>query len=525
MNNYSFLSKLRPFAFTIVMAVGTVLCTTSDGYAQTVVSRTQIGGYSEDLTFVSSGVLKDNLIIMDGFDVYALKDPKKNKGGPLVKLVDLRSPEINISPRGITYIESDGLFIVTDDDSQPTKLFLFDSQGQPRGSRTVQYLNGYVPGHLEGLTYIPASSPTFPDHLILVTWDGPGFGASRLEIIRRDGQVVSEILPNWPPAYAEGLMGDVTFLSPNRLLVTFYDSTIWTIDFTGQVLSGPLMVGGVNGFEGIVQMSDSRIVAVAFPQSLLFFDNSLNRLPEQDRNDVIGLGVNRPSGVAWNTTTSQHLVARDFGIAFSPGIDTIPVTLNSASHVVDLTSFPLFGRLSYLPGEQLIAVAHTNSPRAVLLFRNDGTLDSQIDLSPASLGQNFGGLIGIAYIPTTNQFALRFQGAGPNPLAERRKLRIISRTGALVRTIDLSCTGTGGVAGLDYFNPTDPSGGQFIILGSSGRVLVTDFNGNLVREFNGRVKLGLLTPTDIAAITTGPQAGAFSVVDNSSGEIVVFRLN
>jgi hypothetical protein len=527
MKNILSLRLLKRYSLAILITLAAVLYAAAPASAQTVLSRTQLGSYSEDITFVTSGQLKDQIVVMSGFDIYAVKSAKKDKGQPFAKLFDLRSLGVDLNPRGITYIGSEDLFVVANTNVQPTKLFLFDQQGQPRGTRTVQYLNNYVPGHLEGLTYIPASSPTFPDHLIMIAWDFAGSGPSRLEVIRRDGQVEAEIFPSFPPAYAEEAMGDVAFLSPNRLLVTFYDNTIWTLDFNGNVVSGPQTIAGANGFEGIVQMSDGRIVGVGYPQNLLFFDSNLNRLPDLDRNDIIGLNLNRPTGIAWNSTTNQHLVAHDVlvGEPTIAGIAAVPASLDSASAVVNLTAFQNAERMSYLPAEQLIAVAHLNAPRAILLFRNDGTLHSQIDLSPASLGQNLGGVVGVAYIPSTNQFAVRFNGAAPDPLAERRKVRILSRTGALVRTIDLTCTGTRGIAGLEYFNPADPSGGQFILIGSAGRMIITDFNGELVREFNSRVKLGLFSPVDIASITTGAQAGAFSVVDANSGELVIFSLD
>jgi hypothetical protein len=67
---------------------------------------------------------------------------------------------------------------------------------------------------------------------------------------------------------------------------------------------------------------------------------------------------------------------------------------------------------------------------------------------------------------------------------------------------------------------------------SGGRVFVTDLTGNsrngdgsLLREFNSRVKFGLITRSDIAAITSGPLAGAFAIADGSGGEVVIFRLN
>src|SRR5687768_18157542 len=41
--------------------------------------------------------------------------------------------------------------------------------------------------------------------------------------------------------FFEGGLGDVTFLGPNRLLVSLYHpDSLWTMDFNGNILSGPL---------------------------------------------------------------------------------------------------------------------------------------------------------------------------------------------------------------------------------------------------------------------------------------------
>jgi hypothetical protein len=89
-----------------------------------------------------------------------------------------------------------------------------------------------------------------------------------------------------------------------------------------------------------------------------------------------------------------------------------------------------------------------------------------------------------------------------------------------------------GVGSLDYFDDPNGGSGRFIIFGSAGRAFVTDLNGNsrdangnLFREFNVRVKLGLLTRNDVTTITTGPLAGAFALVDGSGGGVVIFRLD
>lgn len=514
--------KLQHFTLALLLALVAAPSMTSTAHAQTVLSRTRIGGYSEDITYVTSGPLKDQLVFLDGYELYAVPDAKKKKStDPLVRICDLRGIGIGVFPNGLTYVESEGL-ITINDSTQPTKQFLIDAQGKLISVRTIHYLNGYVPAHLEGLAYIPGSSTSFPDHLIQATWDTIGGGPSRLEVIRRDGQVVAEIMPNWPAAYQLEAIGDVAFLAPNRLLVTFYDESVWTIDFSGNIIAGPHYFPGTNGFEGIVQLQDSRIIGVGYPQSFLYFDSSLNRQPDSDRHDIFGLNLNIPTGIAWNTDTNQHLILHDVSALPNGGaISAVPSSLNSATQVVNIAAqgFTFPRRATYLPAEHLIAVAHPNDPRAILLFKNDGTLDSQINLSSLGLGAPQS----LDFIPSTNQFAVRFNR--PADPAEARRLRILSRTGTLERTIDLTCTGTQVVGGFAFFNPSHPSGGQFMVIGSAGRIIITDFNGNLLSEFNAFVKLGLLTQGDISAITTGPQAGAFAIVDSSSGELVIFTLD
>lgn len=534
MSNTSLIrSSTGRFTFALLLFLLTTLLWSTETTAQTVISKARIGGFSEDITYVSTGSLKNKIAILDGYEVFVVENAKKPIG-QMTRLFDVRVPEIDTNPNGITYIASEALFAVNNV-THPKKLFLFDEKGAFKGTRDIQYLDsGYVPAHMEGLAYIPSSSPTFPDHLIMVLWDDVGLGPFRLAIARRDGVVVSEISrPDWPASIAEAGIGDVAYLAPGRLLVTTYDNSIWTMDFSGSILSGPLVVSGANGFEGIVQMSDERIVAVNYPQRLMFFDKNLNRVPESDRNDIVGLNLNTPSGIAWNTDTNQLLIAHDTALNLSAGIASVPTSLDSATPLVDLSSFPNSRQLSYLPGEHLIAVTHLVAPRAIVLFNSDGTLNSQIDLSPAALGQNFGQPVGITYVPTTDEFAVSFNGPpDPSQPVVRRNLYIFSSTGTLNRTLDLSCTGTAAINGLAYY--VDPSGGgeRFMILGTAGRTFITDLNGNSRNangfqffEFNGRVKLGSLARNDIAAITTGPLAGAFAVIDNRAGEVVIFRLD
>ena len=171
--------------------------------------------------------------------------------------------------------------------------------------------------------------------------------------------------------------------------------------------------------------------------------------------------------------------------------------------------------------------------RAILLFNTNGTPNSQINLGPAALGQNFGQPLALAYLPGTNEFVVGFGGApGPGQALERLRLRVISRAGALVRTIDIAGTGTGGVNGLEYFEDSQGGGGRLLLISAFGRMIVTDLDGNSrtpdgipFGEFNSRVKFGVITRNDVAAITSGPLAGAFAIADSNGGEVVIFRLN
>ena len=506
--------------------------------SQTVVSRARVGGYAEDITQVTSGSLKDHVAMLNGYELYAVNLKKK---GTLNRICKLDHPEIDQFPNGFAFVESEDLFVVNNA-PHPNKLFFFDQSCTPKGVRTIQYLNSsYRPGHIEGMAYIPASSPVFPDHLMMVVWDDLNAGPVRLAVLRRDGMQVAEITrPDWPSVFspAEGGLGDVTFLAPNRLLVSVYNpNSLWIMDFSGNILGGPLPTGAEGTGEGVIQLSDGRLVATNYPQDLLLFGENLVRQPAEDRHEIIGLNLNIPRGIAWDSDANRFLLMHDtlLGTSERAGVAGVSATLDAATSVISLAAFPNAVQTVYLPQEDLVAVLRPGGApdRAILLFNLDGTLNSQISLSPLALGQNFGQPATLTYLPVTNEFVVGFNGVpGPDQVFERRRVRVISRTGALVRTIDFSSTGVAGIGGIEYFEDSQGGGGRFLVLGGIGRVFVTDLDGNsrnangfLFGEFNLRVKLGLITRNDIAAITSGPLAGAFAVTDASGGEVVIFRLN
>lgn len=524
---------LRRLALCMLTFIAPVVAV--DVNAQTIVNRARIGGYAEDITFVTSGPLKDRLVMMNGYELYAMELAKK---GVLTKVCKLDHPELDQFVNGFTFVPAEGLFAMNNA-PHPDKLFFFDQACEFKGTRAIQYLDSnYRPGHIEGMGYIPNDSPVFPDHLIMVVWDTLGAANVRLEIMTRDGVVVAEIhRPDWPSQLlADGGLGDVMYLAPNRLLLSAYHpDNLWIIDFSGNIVSGPLITGADGTGEGIARSGDGRVIATSYPQNLLVFDKNLNRQPQDDRHDVIGSNLNVPNGIAWDGNNNRLLVTHDTSLNLTAGVSALSTALTTATPVVSLSAFGLTRQTAYVAQDDVIAVLRFGgaNDRAVLLFNTNGTLNSQISLSPASLGQNFGQPLLIAYLPATDEFVVGFTGApGPDQFFERTRLRVISRAGTLVRTIDLAATGAGGVNGVEYFEDPQGGGGRLLLISAFGRMIVTDLNGNsrrpdgaLFREFNSRVKLGLITRNDLAAITSGPLAGAFAIVDSNGGEVVIFRLN
>ena len=502
--------------------------------AQTFVSRARVGGYAEEITFVTSGPLKGQLVMMNGYELYAVEMAKK---GVLTRVCKLESPEFDQFVNGLTFVPSEGLFVMNNA-PHPDKLFFFDQACGFKGTRTIQYLDSnYRPGHIEGMTYIPSDSPVFPDHLIMVAWDDLGAANVRLEIMTRQGVVVAEIhRPDWPTQLLfDGGTGDVMYLGPNRLLLSAYHpESLWIIDFNGNIVSGPLSTTENGMGEGIVRLDDGLIVATSYPQDLLVFDKNLNRQPQDDRHDVIGVNVNVPVGIAWDSDANRFLLTHDSNLNLPARVSGLSTLLNSGTPVVNLGSIQFTRQTVYLPQEDLIGILRFGlaNDRQILLFNTNGTLNSQISLSPTGLGQNLGPPLALAYLPGTDEFVVGFAGTPATQVQERLRLRVISRTGMIVRTIDLAPTGTGGINGLEYFEDPQGGGGRLLLIASGGRMIVTDLDGNsrrpdgvLYREFNSRVKFGLITRNDVAAITSGPFAGAFAIVDSNGGEVVIFRLD
>lgn len=511
---FSVIEQARRLGLSTILVLASALAC----QAQAVSHRARLGNNTEDITFITSGAFANHVAILDGYEVLGVP---LDGCSPCITghLFDLRGLGINVGPRGITFIDSEAAFALNDS-TQPTTLFLTDDQGQPLPTRTIKYLGGFVPGHVEGLAYIPATSPSFPDDIIEVALTS-GLTESRLEILQRDGEVVAEIIPQ-EPLRSDFLVG-VAFKAPDRILVGTIDNAIWTLDFAGNLVAGPTLLPGVEDIEGLVQLPapDGRVLAATYNAgTLFFFDENLNRLPDQDQYYTVGAGVSGFQGTAWNSDTDEHLVVLAGALPQATEVVSVPPTLDAATPIVDLamSHFDNPRQTTFMPDQHLIAVAHAAGPGAILLFDTSGALVQQINIS-AELGNPRA----ITYIPTTQQFAALFSSSS-------QMLRILSRNGDLVSTIDLASKGIGPVSTLAFFNSDHPSGGQFLIFEAENRMtatyraVVTDFSGDVLSQFDYRDKLGMLSVVGTAGIISGPDAGSFSAIDAGNSEIVIFTL-
>jgi len=506
-------SLSRVFAIILVLAFAG-----ATAHAQSVLFRKRLGNNTEDIAAIHSGPLAGKIAIVDGTDVLALsnRDDEAEEAEHPQTLFSVLGLGVLSGPRGMAYVETQQQFVF-DDPTQINTLFLSDIHGVAQGTISVTRMGGFTPDHVEGLKWLPLTAANFPNHLLEVAVKfGDTSTQSRLEVIDTSGQVVAEIFPHIPFADPSTFITGLAFQSPDRLLVGGLDSTLWQIDFAGNVLAGPVSFPGVEDLEGIAQLNSNRIAVASYDAGkIMFLDGNLSPLAGQNRNYLIGFGLTSPLGVTWDTDTTSHLVNFPGSLAPSNAaqIISMPPLAGSETRVVDLTRVGGPTALTYLPDEHRIAVSRIGCvPNCtVLLYDNGGNLVDQI---PAGFN-----IRALSYIPTTRQFAARRPGAP-------KTLLFIDRAGVLVNSIDLSASGIDGINGIAFFNPSDPSGGELLISSTrlTHQMFVFDLNGAVHAQFDYRTSLGVLDARDLAAITIGGRTVAFSSVDPERSEIVVFRL-
>jgi hypothetical protein len=466
-----------------------VLLVTVVSSAQTVVQRVRIGHSVEDIDVAGKQV-----VVLDGYEVFAAE-----KNG-FVRVLDVRDAGATSHVNGFTWIDSEKLYAFM----QPLfgTMLLADSQGNPRGTRAITYLGGFIPSSTEGITWLPKGTP-FPDHLVLVAYDN--LNQPRLEIMTRAGTVIQEIV--FPPPLDGLFVGSVDVFDATHLLVQVLPNQLYVVDYAGSVVSGPVNVLEAGNAEGVVRTPYGFAVADYFSGKLFALDAALQRRPQDDLQNVFGVKL-RPEGIAWNPDTSRYILTAHSGDGFTrPGF-SVPYSLDDA--IVQFYPLahnrPRHRGIAYMPDEHRTVVAHRNAPKALLLYNEVGTLVEEIDVS-ATAGASL--LNHVAYVPSTQEFYLRL-------VESTQRLRVVSRTGTFVRDVDLSGTGAPG------FGTMVHAGGNLIIY-TGVSLIRTDLDGVLLATYPV-APLRAPQLSGITAITTGPHAGKFAACDSSGAEVIVFSL-
>ena len=517
-----------------------------------IVRRSRLGNNTEDVTLFSSQLTRTGSVaVIDGYDVLNLQTipplnppvettpaPGPPSGAvqaagaqaalgpidrPAPKLFDVLGLEIKTSPNGIAYVPSKNQFVFNDD--QATRLFFADARGAAPGTIDIQYPRG-APDGVEGLTYIPPNARNFPDSLAMVAIfaddNSPSRIQSRVEIINLNGRVVREIVPQGGLAnvFLTGLCFKTDKLTESLLISSDDDNNIYELDFKGQQLSQfspPVKQTGFIGIEGLVQIPAGELAAAnGFAGLLEVF--SLNEVPLPQAVDYrIGLGLSLPAGLAWDSTTNEFLIlALD---RLRPNERFVARLQSSlASFRLAINSDVFARKVTYIPEDRLIAVAHATNPRGIQLFTEQGQLDSVIDTSKLRTSPP----VILSYLPESREFGIVFRDDPRNQLAR------LKRDGSGFNTpIDFAPAGIQKITAITFFKPSSATTGQFLVFDNTQDLfVVTDFTGaKLSQTFSIRETLRVLNPTAVTAITTGPDAGAFAICNSENSEVVVFRLN
>jgi hypothetical protein len=497
----------------------------------TIIRRARLGNSTEDISYMGDG----QMAVLDGYDLLLVPlastvlDPRAG----VRKLFDVRGLAVTGAPRGVAYLATEGLFAFNDLRRRSTVL-LAGRSGQPSGERALQYPFGFSPDQVEAIDAAPPAKLGASEELLVSAITFAPEPQTRLEIFTRSGRVYDTSREIKPPApVGESFVAGASFFKVNTLTRTpgaflvGSDNVIALLDATGRVILSAEIPEALS-VEGVAQTETGAIIAAdVFAGKLFFFDGKLNRTPKLDRSYSIGFGVASPLGLAWDALAGRHLV---LGVAPAEGPTAQKVTavapdLGSAVQAIDLAAqgFTRGRRMTYIPEENLTAVAHQTSPKAILLFDEKGNLAETIDVSAA------GSPSAIAYVPSRREFAVRVTGAG-----NEKKLFMLSRDGRQSRPpVDLSATGITSVVALTHFGAASGGEGQLLVLDGpvtdvdpiTNRAIVTTLDGSLVGGFNTRKSLGVLNPGDVAEITSGPEVGALSIIDRSSNELVVFSMD
>jgi hypothetical protein len=490
-----------------------------------VLARVKLGTYIEDVTYIATGPHAHHLALLDGYAVRAM--PARARSDRATKeLFDVRDLGFAIVPRGIAWVDSDGAFAFVDI-LRTDILFRSDARGRPLPPLPLRYPVGFVPEWLDGLEYIPPGAPRYGDHLVAAAtvWDEDfGYYRPRYVVFDREGGTTAIITPS---AEVEGYFGYGVAYQQSGTLVVSIEESLCVIDLEGEP------VGAVATLpyyaDGLATLADGSIIA-SLGAALRFFDPALSAQPQHDRNAGTGAGLVFPIGLDWDRMLGRFVLAaypEDSGGAVAQELHVYGLAppFRTATQLVDLGTDLLHARIrgsALVEDEGRYAVLLRRRGAAfpdteIAFYDLGGSLAERLPVAPLHRASSPWPL-GLTYLPDVRHFAIT-SGGMPTTL------RIVDRAGALVRDVDFSATGLVSTFSRTYLPATGDRGARFVFSDLSGTdIVTTDVDANVVGRFDYRSELRVNEPPVIAAITSGPMAGAMAVVEQGTHDLVVFRI-
>lgn len=496
--------------FTFILSI----LITFPASAQTVLKRMRLGNMAESMSYISNGPDAGTIAIEDGMQLVGFPNDGQ---GQLKTLFDFSKLGFTSQPTGFGYMSDEQLFVFTHPptNSPTTELTLSDRNGNPAGSVIFTWPPDFADGnpYPEGIVWIPKTEPRYGGDFIFAGFQNATGVMSHFFVVDRSGNLVAEITPNVDPNNVFFYVTGLGYRN-GHLIAGLTDQTLWELDLDGNVTAGPFTYGDLYDIEGVAAVTGADRIAITSNASgkLVFLDPNYIRL-QDERSYKVGFGIGNVFDVAWDPATQEYLVDSQ---AFDPPlglpeIAAINSDWTSARQVLDLTTANASGtRIDYLADMNAFAIYHRSPPlpRAFYYYDSNGNKVGQDNMPTTYVPGGF------AYIPTTQQYAIRKN-------TDAHTIYIYDRANLLgqpTRTIDLSSLGVTTITNLCFSHPEDPSGGQFLVV-ADGKLLMLDFAGHLIARFNNPPHIN-----SARVITSGPYAGNYAGMYTANDELFIFAL-
>jgi hypothetical protein len=290
------------------------------------VDRVIVGGYAENITYVSGGRFNGLIAMAVGAGALGAA-PGGGKHDP-VSLFNFYAAGQRFRPTGLVYVKEWDRFVANDSDAMargwPEQFLVFDDKGAVERRPVIRGAGIAPTAYSEGLAYVPSDAADWPADLrgriLMVGFTTQNGVFPRVDVIEAgagDFTVTRQV-----PLPAGPSWGSIAVLPDGEILLSAYgDCQFYRADASTFATLPPATpmtlvqepIAGCTawaGGEGLVALPDGRVVASVEPHALAVFPPTLPGGPwvrESTLQMRYGLGLFTPDGMAWDSSRSQFL--------------------------------------------------------------------------------------------------------------------------------------------------------------------------------------------------------------------------